>query len=281
MTDHYAVVGNPVAHSVSPLIHAQFALQTGEDIDYVKLLAPLDGFAECVAQFRASGGKGVNVTLPFKIEAYRLATRLNPAAQQAQAVNTLKFEGNDIIGDNTDGRGLTRDLEVNLGFAIAGRRVLLMGAGGAAQGVLAPLFAQKPAVLMIANRTLARAQTLADSFERSGCCAAASYEALAGSQFDLVINATSASVAGALPPLPPRLYASGALAYDMMYAAEPTLFLRSALACGAARIADGIGMLVEQAAVSFQVWRGVCPDTKPVLEKLKGERPDWRNAGQP
>jgi shikimate dehydrogenase len=271
MTDHYAVVGNPVAHSLSPAIHAEFARQTGQDLDYMTLLAPLDGFAACVADFRSRGGKGVNVTLPFKLEAYRLATRLSVRAEQAQAVNTLRFDSGAVFGDNTDGAGLVRDIETNLGFALAGRQVLLMGAGGAARGVVAPLLEKRPATLAIANRTLDKAHALALHFARRGKCAACGYAELAGRQFDLVINATSASVSGAQLPLPDAIFAPGALAYDMMYGKALTSFLRFAQAHGAARIADGIGMLVEQAAESFLIWRGVRPDTAPVIAMLKAQ----------
>jgi shikimate dehydrogenase len=270
MTDHYAVVGNPVAHSLSPAIHAEFARQAGQDLDYVRLLAPLDGFAACVADFRAHGGKGVNVTLPFKLEAYRLATRLSDRAEQAQAVNTLEFDAGAIFGDNTDGAGLVRDIETNLGFALAGRHVLLMGAGGAARGAVLPLLEKRPATLVIANRTPDKAHALALHFARRGKCAACGYAELAGRRFDLVINATSASVRGGPPPpLPDDIFAPGALAYDMMYGKALTSFLRFAQAHGAARIADGIGMLVEQAAESFFIWRGVRPETAPVIALLK------------
>src|SRR3972149_5432304 len=271
MTDHYAVIGNPVAHSVSPQIHAEFARQTGQDLDYVKLLAPLDGFAACVADFRSCGGKGVNVTLPFKLEAYRLATRLSERAEEAQAANTLKFDDSAIFGDNTDGAGLVRDIETNLGFAIADKRVRLMGAGGAARGVVAPLLEKRPAALAIANRTLDKAHALALHFARLGKCAACGYAELAGRRFDLVINATSAGVSGELPLLPDDIFAPGALAYDMMYGRELTSFLRFAQMHGAACVADGIGMLVEQAAESFFVWRGVRPETAPVIAMLRAQ----------
>jgi shikimate dehydrogenase len=270
MTDHYAVVGNPVTHSLSPAIHAEFARQTGQDLDYITLLAPLDGFKATVSKFRGDGGKGVNVTLPFKLEAYRLATRLSVRAEQAQAVNTLGFDASAIFGDNTDGAGLVRDIETNLGFALAGRRVLLMGAGGAARGAVLPLLEKRPATLVIANRTPDKAHALALHFAQRGKCAACGYAELAGRQFDLVINATSAGVSGGLPPLPGNIFAPGALAYDMMYGKALTSFLRFAQAHGAARIADGIGMLVEQAAESFFVWRGVRADTAPVIAMLKG-----------
>ena len=266
MTDRYAVIGNPVAHSQSPLIHAAFARQTGEDIEYGRLLAPLERFAESVARFRDEGGRGLNVTLPFKEQAYRLASARSERAVAAEAVNTLRFDAQATFGDNTDGVGLVRDIRDNLGFALAGRRVLLLGAGGAARGVVAPLLEQHPQSLTLANRTLERALALERFF--GARVRASTYEALQGRQFDLVINATSAGLAGASPPLPAGVYATGSLAYDMMYGAGPTPFLQTAH--GAALTADGLGMLVEQAAESFLVWRGVRPPTAEVLASLRG-----------
>ena len=270
--DRYAVVGNPIAHSKSPQIHAAFARQTGQALSYEALLAPVDGFAQTVADFRAQGGRGLNVTVPFKLEAFALAERHTPRAQAAGAVNTLAFDADGVLGDNTDGAGLVRDLTANLDFALAGRRILLLGAGGATRGVLLPLLDSRPARLTIANRTVAKAEALAALFAaRAGDTAldACGFDALAGRRFDLVINATAASLADELPPLPPGLYAEGALAYDMMYGRAPTRFMRAALADGAARVADGLGMLVEQAAESFTLWRGVRPDSAPVLAELR------------
>lgn len=270
--DRYAVIGNPIAHSKSPQIHAAFARQTGQELSYEALLAPIDSFAQTVADFRAHGGRGLNVTVPFKLEAFALADRHTPRAQAAGAVNTLAFGADGILGDNTDGAGLVRDLTANLNFALAGCRILLLGAGGATRGVLLPLLDSRPARLTIANRTVAKADALAALFAaRAGDTAldACGFDALAGRRFDLVINATAASLADELPPLPPGLYAEGALAYDMMYARAPTRFMRAALADGAARVADGLGMLVEQAAESFTLWRGVRPDSAPVLAELR------------
>jgi len=267
MTDRYAVIGNPVAHSKSPLIHAQFARQTGEDIEYGRLLAPLDRFAETVAGFRAGGGRGANVTLPFKVEAFRLATTCSARAVTAQAVNTLRFEGDAVYGDNTDGAGLVRDIRDNLGVAISGSRVLLLGAGGAARGVVAPLLDERPADITVANRTVERALELERRSDAR--LRASSYDALADSSFDIVINATSASVAGALPPLPATVFAGCALAYDMMYGDAAKAFLHAARERGARACADGLGMLVEQAAESFFVWRGVRPQTAAVLASLR------------
>ncbi len=267
MPDQYAVIGNPVAHSKSPLIHAAFARQTGQDLVYGRLLALEGAFVATVNAFRAGGGRGLNVTLPFKGEAVRFATVLSERARAAQAVNTLKFDGDVIFADNTDGVGLVNDLVRNLGCAITGRRILLLGAGGAARGVIEPLLQQQPAQLVLANRTLEKAQRLAQSFR--GAFEAGTYAALAGRQFDLVINATSASLAGELPPLPPGIIAPGALAYDMMYGKGKTPFLAFARSEGAALLADGLGMLVEQAAESFFIWRGLRPDSAPVLTLLR------------
>jgi shikimate dehydrogenase len=267
MADQYAVIGNPVAHSKSPQIHAEFARQTGQDLSYVRLLAPTDAFVETTSAFRARGGLGLNVTLPFKGEAFHYATLLSERARAAQAVNTLKFENEAIYGDNTDGAGLVNDLARNLDCAVAGRRVLLLGAGGAARGVIKPLLEQQPELLLIANRTLGKAQSLVQRF--GGFLEASTYAALGGRQFDLVINATSASLAGELPPLPPCIFAPGALAYDMVYGVDDTPFITFARGEGVTALADGLGMLVEQAAESFFIWRGLRPDTAPVLKLLR------------
>lgn len=263
MTDRYAVFGHPIAHSKSPQIHAAFARQTGQDMSYEAILAPRDGFASSVAAFIAAGGRGANVTVPFKEDAYRLASRLSPRAQRAGAVNTLVFD-DGILGDNTDGAGLVADLTRNLHCALAGKRILLVGAGGAARGVIDPLLDQTPAEFVIANRTVSRAQELADLFGRG--IRACGFDA-ADTPFDLVINATAASLAGKLPPLSPRIFTAGTLAYDMMYGRD-TPFLAFARSHGAAT-ADGLGMLVEQAAEAFYLWRGVRPDTAPVIAALR------------
>ena len=218
--DRYAVFGNPIGHSKSPAIHAAFARQTGQDLSYEALLAPLDGFAAAVREFVAAGGKGANVTVPFKEEAFRLADRLSPRAELAGAVNTLAVDGQGILGDNTDGAGLVRDLEANLGFPLAGRRILLLGAGGAARGALGPLLAAEPALLTIANRTAGKAADLALHFIEHGFVFGCGYPELAGESYDLVVNATSASLSGELPPLPAGLFAPGSLAYDMMRSEE-------------------------------------------------------------
>ena len=271
MPDRYAVVGNPIAHSKSPEIHALFARQTGEDILYERLLAPLDGFAGTIQAFRHAGGRGCNVTVPFKLEAFRLAHDRSPRASQAEAVNVLKFDGERVFSDNSDGAGLLRDIEIILGVALRGRRVLLMGAGGAAQGVLGPLLAAQPQRLVIGNRTPEKAEQLARRIFRDNgpdLCARG-YADLAGDAFDIVVNATSASLNDATLELPAGLFAPGALAYDMMYGKGLTPFLRAAQGEGAAALADGLGMLVEQAAESFFIWRGVRPHTAPVIESLR------------
>jgi shikimate dehydrogenase len=263
MSDRYAVIGNPVAHSKSPEIHAAFARATGQDIAYGRLESPLDGFAATVDHFRAGGGKGANVTLPFKHEAFRLCTQVTERARVAQAVNTMRFD--DSFGDNTDGVGLVRDLEEHVGTKLGASRVALLGAGGAAQGVVGALLESGVARLVIANRTVRKARELAARFAGVTACG---YEDLAGERFDLLINATSAGLAGEAPPVPPHVLKSARLAYDMVYGRE-TPFLAAARHAGV-RAIDGLGMLVEQAAESFFVWRGVRPATRPVLERLRG-----------
>ena len=266
-SERYVVIGNPIAHSKSPFIHGSFARQTTQQMDYQHLLAPLDGFADTVFAFRDAGGKGANVTVPFKLEAFALATELTPRAQAAGAVNTLKFDGSRILGDNTDGIGLVADIMRNAGCSLAGKRVLLLGAGGAARGVLLPLLAELPAQLIIANRTLAKAEELAAQARSFGPAAACEFSRLDG-RFDVVINATSASIQDDVPPVPSGIFAGGGLAYDMMYGSHPTAFLRFAAQHGA-QTRDGLGMLVEQAAEAFHLWRGVRPGTQAVFEELR------------
>lgn len=269
MPDLYAVFGNPIAHSKSPAIHAAFAALTAQDLHYEARLAPVDGFATAISDFVAAGGKGANVTVPFKEEAFRLSTRLSERAARAGAVNTLQFVGGEIFGDNTDGAGLVRDITHNLGCSLAGKHILLLGAGGAARGVIAPLLAGGPASLFIANRSADKALALAAAFADLAEVDAGSFGETAGKSFDLVINATSASLAGASLPLPAGIFAPGSLAYDMMYGKGETPFLAQARAQGAARLADGLGMLAEQAAEAFFVWRGVRPETASVLAELR------------
>lgn len=268
--DHYAVMGNPIAHSKSPRIHTLFAEQTGEPVQYEAIQVDPGGFPQAVGNFDASGGKGLNITVPFKQEAWELVSERSERAQRAGAVNTIQFIDKRIIGDNTDGIGLVNDL-LNNQIDIKDKRVLLMGAGGAARGVLAPLLEQHPAQLVIANRTAEKARELAAAFDDLGKISGCGYAALEGRQFDLVINATAASLQGELPPLPATLLADGACCYDMMYGAEPTPFMRWASQHNAATVLDGLGMLVEQAAESFYIWRGVRPETRPVIEQLRRE----------
>jgi shikimate dehydrogenase len=266
----YAVMGNPVAHSKSPVIHKQFAHQFGHNIEYTALWVDVDGFAEAVQQFRAEGGKGLNVTVPFKLEAFRLADNLSDRAKLAGAVNTLRFETDGkIFGDNTDGTGLVHDLTKNLNMHLRGRKILVLGAGGAVRGVLGPLLKQNPALLVIANRTLSKGKELAKTFAPFGKVEAVGYDELVGKRFDVVINGTSASLKGEMPPLPVNVFASNAVAYDMMYGDKPTPFLEWAMLHGAETAADGLGMLVEQAAESYLLWRGVRPDTKHVIAALR------------
>lgn len=267
--DNYAVMGNPVAHSKSPQIHAAFARQTGQALHYQAILVDKTGFAEALDVFQQQGGKGLNITVPFKAEACAAADRLTRRAQRARAVNTLWFENGKRQGDTTDGTGLMADLKSNHDISIAGREILILGAGGAVRGILDPLFDERPAHIVIANRTLARAEELAQVFSDRGRICSCDYESLRGQQFHLVINGTSASLQGQVPPLPDDLLHPGACCYDMMYADVDTVFVSWAKARHAARALDGLGMLVEQAAESFLIWRGVRPDTRPVIEMLR------------
>ena len=262
MSERYAVIGHPVSHSKSPWIHAEFARQTGEDIAYERIEAPLDGFEAAVDGFRSSGGRGLNVTLPFKEAAFRYCGELSVRARSAGAVNTLAFR-DFAFGDNTDGVGLVRDIEGNLGFALKDRAVLLVGAGGAAQGVAGALTGAGVARLVIANRSVDKAQALAARFPGSEATA---FSTLSG-RFDIVVNATSAGLSGEALPLPGSLWRTDSLAYDMVYGRD-TAFLAAARAAGA-RTCDGLGMLVEQAAESFFIWRGVRPQTRSVLARLR------------
>jgi shikimate dehydrogenase len=282
LTDRYAVIGNPVEHSKSPLIHAAFARQASQDIEYGKVLAPVDipdGFSQKVDQLVAEGYKGANVTVPFKFQAFGKAHERSDRAEMARAVNTLSFRDGKIFGDNTDGVGLVTDITQNLKFSIAGKRVLLAGAGGAGWGVLLPLLQQNPRLLIVGGRDIAKAEELSeaarsllDSVDAAKntdtVFYARKFTELAGQKFDLVINSTSSGLSNAYPDgLPEDIFAEGALAYDMMYGRE-TPFMRVAREQGA-QVADGLGMLVEQAAEAFYIWRGVRPDTAPVIASLR------------
>ncbi|CAM5251691.1 Shikimate dehydrogenase (NADP(+)) OS=Stutzerimonas stutzeri OX=316 GN=aroE PE=3 SV=1 [Stutzerimonas stutzeri] len=265
--DRYGVFGNPIGHSKSPQTHALFAAQTGQALRYDPLLAPLEEFPAFARAFFESG-QGANVTVPFKEQAYRLADQLTERARRAGAVNTLKkLADGRLLGDNTDGVGLVNDLR-NAGVELAGQRILLLGAGGAVRGVLEPLLAQRPAALLIANRTPAKAEQLAAEFAELGPISACTF-ADVPAPVDLIINGTSASLGGDVPPLADALIVPDrTFCYDMMYAAAPTAFCQWAIARGA-RARDGLGMLVEQAAAAFELWRGVRPETAPVLAELR------------
>lgn len=268
--DRYAVMGNPVAHSKSPRIHAEFARALGEHIEYTAIQVDAGGLAQAVDQFRANGGYGLNITVPFKLDAFRLADRKGARAALAGAVNTIRFEPNGtVFGDNTDGIGLVRDLTQNLTQPIAGKNVLILGAGGAVRGVLGPILDERPALVVIANRTASKARELAEQFTVYGAITGSGFDTIGIQAFDLVINATAASLEGALPPIPPSAFAAGGLAYDMMYGDKARRFLDWAQANGAARVADGLGMLVEQAAESYFIWRGKRPATRPTIEMLR------------
>lgn len=268
MTDKYAVIGNPIAHSKSPIIHKAFAEQTGEDIIYEAILASVGGFEATVQSLIAQGYKGANVTVPFKFEAFGLALP-SSRALDAGAVNTLIFLSNEIRGDNTDGAGLIRDIQQNLGITISGKRVLLLGAGGAAEGVLHLLLNEAPYSLVIANRTLDKAQTMVKKIlaNRALLLSANAFDAIADAEFDIVINATSTGLTDTALPIPSTIFAKNCLAYDMMYGRE-TPFMTQARAAGA-QVADGLGMLVEQAAEAFYIWRGVRPETPPVIQMVR------------
>jgi len=272
MTDRYAVAGNPVEHSQSPFIHSQFAAQTGEGISYERLLCPLDAFAATVRAFAEGGGRGCNITVPFKLEAAALAARLSSRAALAGAVNTLRFDADGWFGDNTDGIGLVRDIEQNVGLRLAGKRVLLLGAGGASSGVLGSLIACRPAQVRLANRSTDKAQAVVDAHRDWAGLYAVDLSSSGledcGGPFDVLINGTSTSLGGAGVPVSAAVLAPGALAIDMMYGPKAQGFIDWATAHGATA-RDGLGMLVEQAAEAFTVWRGVRPQTSTVLAALR------------
>ena len=267
--DRYAVFGNPIEHSKSPFIHAHFAEQTGQRLSYTAELVELGDFEKAVARFADNNGKGLNVTVPFKQDAWRLATMRSERAERAGAVNTLMINAvGDYFGDNTDGIGLVRDLCKNFGLELANRDILLIGAGGAVRGVIEPLLNQRPASLTIANRTRDKAVQLAADFSDLGNIRGCGLDEFDDSSYDVIINGTSASLVGELPPLPASLIGQHTFCYDMMYATEPTPFMQWASQHGAERVADGKGMLVEQAAESFRLWRGCEPETAPVIDAL-------------
>lgn len=268
-TDLYAVVGNPISHSKSPKIHSEFAVQAGENLEYTAIQAPLDGFAKTVRSFLDQGGKGLNITVPFKEQAWSFSQQLSDRARLAGAVNTLyQNESGDVCGENTDGIGLVRDLKVNHQVSISGKRVLVLGAGGAVRGVLLPILEENPASITIANRTVAKAEQLVELFTGRGELKACGFQDL-NEPYDVIINGTSASLQGDLPPLPEVIVNEQTTAYDMMYSPDTTVFNQWAESLNAARTLDGLGMLVEQAAESFFIWRQVRVDTQPVLAMLR------------
>ncbi|MEK7990756.1 MAG: shikimate dehydrogenase [Thiotrichaceae bacterium] len=270
--DRYAVIGNPIKHSKSPLIHSSFAYQTGQSLDYKTLLVSTDEgeFANAIHEFQQAGGKGLNITVPFKQQAWEIAQQRTSRAEHAGALNTLWFDEQGVIqGDNTDGVGLVRDLTLNYQFPLQDKKILIMGAGGAVRGVLEPILAENPASCTVVNRTVSKAQALADLFQQQGEIQVVSYEDLQG-EYDLIINGTSASLQSELPPLPESgLILDKTWCYDMMYGANDTLFIQWAKQHGVAKTIDGLGMLVEQAAKSFYLWRNIRPETASVIQKLR------------
>lgn len=270
MTAHYAVMGNPIAHSKSPRIHAAFASQTHQDIDYTAILVAPGKLKRAVEDFRQQGGQGLNITVPFKTDAFALADQHSERALKAEAANTLVLnKDGSIFADNTDGVGLVRDLTQNHGFSLQGKRILVLGAGGAVQGVLLPLLMENPQRLVIANRTAEKAVALANKFAAAGNVSGGGFETLAGEQFDLIINGTAASLKGEVPAISDDVLLKGGVCYDMMYGNAPTAFVHWGLEHGASQSLDGLGMLVEQAAESFRLWRGVRADTSPVIQLLR------------
>ncbi|KVA17167.1 shikimate dehydrogenase [Burkholderia ubonensis] len=272
MTDQYAVIGNPIGHTKSPLIHGLFAQETRQDISYTAIEGPVEpagAFAAVVRAFFEGGGKGINITAPFKLDAFAMSDERSERAQLAGAANALKFDGGRILADNFDGIGLVRDIEANLNLPMAGKRVLVLGAGGAARGALLPFLEAGPAELVIANRDVDKARALATQVAGRGSLVASGYADLARmGRFDLVVNATSASLTGDLPPVPPSVFSPAGTAYELAYGKRLTPFLRLAKNAGVHGIADGVGMLVEQAAEAFAWWRGVRPKTSSVIDRL-------------
>jgi shikimate dehydrogenase len=269
MTDRYAVIGNPISQSKSPLIHGSFAKVTGQDLEYTAIEGPLDSFAAAVRAFRDSGGRGMNVTAPFKLQAFELADEKSERARLAGAANALKFESDGrIVAENFDGIGLTHDIVRNQGIAMTGKRILVLGAGGAVRGLLLPFLAERPAELVIANRDAAKAAQLAREFGAAGPVRGGAYAEVGTERFDVVINATSASLRAELPPVPAHVFALDGLAYELAYGKGLTPFLRLAQNAGVKRLADGVGMLVEQAAEAFVWWRGVRPGTQALIEHM-------------
>jgi shikimate dehydrogenase len=269
MLDRYAVMGFPISHSLSPVIHQQFAEQTGQKISYEAIEVRPESFDQAVEEFFHAGGQGINCTVPLKELAFKKADQLTERAKFSGAVNTLKrMEDGSLLGDNTDGIGLMTDLCKNLGLSLAGKRILVLGAGGATRGILGPLLEARPECLFLANRTIEKAQKLKAVFAPLGALDVSTYEDLLGNKFDLIINATSASLSGDVPPLPNGILAKQAVCYDLAYSKKPTAFTVWGKEKGAVLSVGGLGMLIEQAAQAFYIWRSVRPDTKPVVNKI-------------
>lgn len=268
MTDHYAAIGNPISHSKSPFIHHSFAKETDQDIHYGLIEGPIGKFKETIDEFRSQGARGLNITTPFKLDAFEYATELTDGARAAGAVNCLKFEGDKVLAQNFDGVGLVRDIVENLASPLAGRRVLLLGAGGASRGLVLPFLREKPARFVMANRTVSKAEQLAEEFSSHGEFEPKGYADLNEDAFDIVVNATSASLRGEMPDLRSTAFAPDCLAYELSYAKGLTPFLTLAKESSAARLADGVGMLVEQAAEAFAWWRGMRPSTREVINAI-------------
>lgn len=269
MTDHYAVIGNPISHSKSPLIHTKFAKQTGQDLDYITREIPLDGLATGLKQLQAEGFKGINITVPFKEQAWQIVSNKSDHATRAGAINTILFKDDgSLYGDNTDGIGLCRDLVDNHQIELKGKRLLLLGAGGAARGVIEPLLSYQPKELIVANRTASKAEYLADMFGDFGNISGGGFNDLSGS-FDVIINATAASLHGEVPPLADTILKPNASCYDMMYSDTDTAFISWSKQHGATKAIDGLGMLIEQAAEAFRIWRGIKPETQAVMSLIR------------
>ncbi len=269
MTDLYAVFGNPIAQSKSPDIHTAFAQSTGEKLVYEKRLAEVGEFVPAAKAFFADGGRGLNITAPFKLDAFSMALELSERAENAGAVNTLLIKDGKFYGDNTDGFGLVYDITENLGWSLAGKKLLVLGAGGAVRGILQPILEANPSSVVVANRTASKADELAELFSRYGNIKGCGFTDLENSPFDMIINGTSASLTGELPPLPENIIDKNTFAYDLTYGAKPTVFMNWAAENKAVNIADGLGMLVCQAAESFYLWRGVRPETQSVINKIR------------
>ena len=268
--ERYAVFGNPIAHSKSPQIHTQFAEQSGQAMSYTAELAEIGEFEHAIQNFIDNNGRGLNITVPFKEDAWRFATTRSERAQRAGAVNTLMVnDDGSLYGDTTDGVGLVRDLMHNHDITLAGKDILIIGAGGAVRGVLEAILEQNPASLLITNRTKQKAVRLADDFSDLGEITGCGLDEIGDRDFDIVINGTSASLQGDLPALPVNIFRAGSTSYDMMYAAEATPFMKWSANNGAAKVIDGLGMLVEQAAESFFIWRKIRPETAPVIDNIR------------